>query len=230
MTPVYVVIVAGGRGTRMGAALPKQFLDLCGKPVLYHTVRAFADAVPQAQIVLVLPASQMSYAQMVLQHFEERIDIELVSGGNTRFESVKAGLARVSEDSIVMVHDGVRPLVSTELIHRCIEKTKEKGSAIPVIPATDSLRLFENNGEMSRPIDRSKVRIVQTPQTFRASLLLPAFNVDDHENFTDEATVLEQAGKQIYFVAGDKQKHKDHDAWRPHHSRRIDAAFVKWRC
>ena len=112
--PVYAVIVAGGQGTRMGTAVPKQFLELDGKPVLYHTINAFVKALAQVRIVLVLPAHQISYAQMVLQSFPERIDLTIVSGGETRFHSVQNGLKDIPEDAVVMVHDGVRPLVSAE--------------------------------------------------------------------------------------------------------------------
>lgn len=208
MTPVYVVIVAGGSGARMGTAIPKQFLDLCGKPVLYHTIKAFADAVPGAHLILVLPAAQMSYAQIVLRHFEARIDIELVSGGDTRYASVQAGLASIPAGAIVLVHDGVRPLISAALIQASIQKAGENGSAIPVISAVDSMRMVVDDGAMSLPINRSNVRIVQTPQAFKAEVILPAFKAAYNEKFTDEATVVEYSGQRVFFIDGERHNIK----------------------
>jgi 2-C-methyl-D-erythritol 4-phosphate cytidylyltransferase len=203
---VYAVIVAGGQGTRMGTAVPKQFLDLNGKPILHHTIRAFAHAIPGIQIVLVLPSHQISYAQMVLQSFPERIDLTIVPGGETRFHSVKNGLKDIPEDAVVMVHDGVRPLVSAELIQRCYQQALEKGSAIPAIAVTDSMRLVTKEG--SEPVERSQLRIIQTPQTFRASILLSAMQQAYDEGFTDEATVVEAYGKEVFLIEGEKSNIK----------------------
>lgn len=201
---VHVLIVAGGQGTRMGMALPKQFLPLCGQPVLYHTLKAFVDALPQAQLTLVLPVEHMSYAQMVLQAFgDERIDLRLVAGGNTRYQSVKNGLATIPANAIVLVHDGVRPLVSRELIQRCVALAQETGCAIPAITAVDSMRLVDALGN-SKPIVREQVRVIQTPQTFKAGLLQEAFEQEYQEAFTDEATVLQLAGGAIHFVEGER--------------------------
>lgn len=205
-TPVYAVIVAGGQGTRMGTAVPKQFLELHGKPILYHTIQAFLKAIRDIHIVLVLPSHQISWAQIVLQAFTERIDITLVSGGESRFHSVRNGLKDIPQDAIVMVHDGVRPLLSTDLIQRCYQQAQEKGSAIPAIPATDSLRMVHPEG--SSPLDRNKVRMVQTPQTFKASLLLPAMQQPYQAQFTDEATVVETFGGNVFLVEGEKNNIK----------------------
>ncbi len=202
----YAVIVAGGKGVRMGSALPKQFLPLNGHPILYHTIKAFADAYADMQLVLVLPKDQLSYAQMVLQSFPERIDITIVAGGETRYHSVQNGLKVVDENSIVFVHDGVRPLVSTALIQRCYEQAVDKGSAIPVIPVADSMRILED--EDSRPIDREQMRIIQTPQTFKAEVILPAFQQEYQVAFTDEATVVEAYGDNVYLVDGEKRNIK----------------------
>lgn len=205
-TPVYAVIVAGGQGTRMGTAVPKQFLELNGKPVLYHTIQAFRRAFEDIHIVLVLPPHQISYAQMVLQAFPERIDVTLVSGGETRFHSVQNGLEGIPDDAIVMVHDGVRPLVSTALIKRCCGQAMEKGSAVPAIAATDSMRILE--GDRSTPLERNNIRLIQTPQTFKASILLPAMRQAYQECFTDEATVVEQFGEAIFLIEGEKHNIK----------------------
>ncbi len=202
----YAVIVAGGKGYRMGNAIPKQFLPLAGQPGLYHTIKAFKDAFEDIKLVLVLPQDQLSYAQMVLQAFPERIDMAIVTGGETRFHSVQNGLKAVSGNSVIFVHDGVRPLVSTELIQRCYAQAVEKGSAIPAIAVADSMRIIE--GDNSRPVDRQHMRSIQTPQTFRADILLPAFEQVYKEEFTDEATVVEAYGEDVYLAEGEKNNIK----------------------
>lgn len=202
----YAVIVAGGKGLRMGNAVPKQFLPLAGKPILYYTIKAFADAYDDMKIVLVLPQDQLSYAQMVLQAFPDRIDLEIVTGGETRFHSVQNGLKAVSNDAVVFVHDGVRPMVSPELVRACYEQAVEKGSAIPAVAVSDSMRMVD--GETSRAVNREQMRSIQTPQTFRADILLPAFKQEYNEGFTDEATVVEAFGKPVYLIAGEKSNIK----------------------
>lgn len=202
----YAVIVAGGKGVRMGMAVPKQFLPLNGKPILYYTIKAFVDAYSDMNIVLVLPEAQMSYAQMVLQEFEGGLDVTIVAGGATRFHSVQNGLKTIEEGAVVFVHDGVRPLLSTELIQRCYEQAIQKGSAIPAINITDSIRMLD--GENSKPIDRNSLRSIQTPQTFRTEVILSAFEQEYSETFTDEATVVEAYGKEVYLVEGEKNNMK----------------------
>ena len=198
----FAVIVAGGKGQRMGNAIPKQFLPLAGKPVLYHTIKAFKDAFDDIKLVLVLPQDQLSYAQMVLQAFPERIDIAIVTGGETRFHSVQNGLKAVSGNSVIFVHDGVRPLVSADLVQRCFVQAVEKGSAIPAIAVADSMRIIE--GDNSSPVDRQNMRSIQTPQTFRSDILLPAFLQGYREQFTDEATVVEAYGEEVYLIEGER--------------------------
>ena len=202
----YAVIVAGGKGVRMGSAVPKQFLPLNGQPILYHTLKAFIEAYSDMHLVLVLPQYQLSYAQMVLQSFPDRIDINIVAGGETRYHSVQNGLKVVEKDSIVFVHDGVRPLVTPALIQRCYEQALEKGSAIPAIPVADSMRIIED--EDSQPIDREQMRIIQTPQTFRSEIILPAFEQEHQPSFTDEATVVEAYGDVVYLVHGERSNIK----------------------
>lgn len=202
----YAVIVAGGKGLRMGTAVPKQFLELNGHPVLYHTIKAFLTAYADMHLVLVLPQDQLSYAQMVLQSFPERIDMTIVSGGETRYHSVQNGLKAVEGEAVIFVHDGVRPLVTPALIQRCYEQAVEKGSAIPAIPVADSVRVVD--GEDSDPIDREAMRIIQTPQTFRSDVLLPAFEQVWQPSFTDEATVVEAHGTDVYLVAGERSNIK----------------------
>lgn len=202
----YAVIVAGGKGVRMGSAVPKQFLPLNGHPILYHTIKAFANAYTDMHLVLVLPADQVSYAQIVLQSFPNRIDITIVTGGETRFHSVQNGLRVVEENSIVFVQDGVRPLVTSALIHRCFEQAVEKGSAIPAIPVADSMRIIEDDD--SRPVDREQMRVIQTPQTFRSDILIPAYGQEYQTSFTDEATVVEAFGGTVFLVDGERSNIK----------------------
>lgn len=200
----YAVIVAGGQGTRMGTAIPKQFLPLGGKPVLYHTIKAFIDAVPGVTIVLVLPEEQISYNNMVLQHFEEIPEMVIVAGGASRYESVQNGLDIVAEeDAVVFVHDGVRPFVSEALIRRCMDQAREQGSAIPCIAVADSMRFCNPDGGHVA-IDRDSLRIIQTPQTFLAGPLLQAFAQEYRDSFTDEASVMEASGQEVFLVGGDK--------------------------
>lgn len=202
----YAVIVAGGKGQRMGNAVPKQFLPLAGKPVLYYALKAFIDAYEDIRLVLVLPQEQLSYAQMVLQAFPERIDMAIVQGGDTRFHSVQNGLKAVSGNSVIFVHDGVRPLLSAGLVRRCYVQAVEKGSAIPAIAVADSMRIVDGNN--SQPVDRQHMRSIQTPQTFRSDILLPAFEQSYRDEFTDEATVVEAYGEEVYLVEGEKSNIK----------------------
>jgi 2-C-methyl-D-erythritol 4-phosphate cytidylyltransferase len=190
----------------MGTAVPKQFLDLAGKPVLAHTISAFLEAIPGIQIVLVLPEHQISYAQMILQSFPERVELAIVGGGDTRFQSVKNGLAGIPSGAVVLVHDGVRPMVSAALIASCCRQAIEKGSAIPVIPVPDSIRRLRDDG--SEPEDRSVFRLVQTPQAFKASILLPSFQRPYQQSFTDEAAVVEAAGHQVHLIEGERSNIK----------------------
>jgi 2-C-methyl-D-erythritol 4-phosphate cytidylyltransferase len=202
----FAVIVAGGKGLRMGSAIPKQFLPLADKPVLYHTINAFISAFPDIQIVLVLPQDQISMAQIVLQAFPDRIDLTIVAGGETRFHSVQNGLEVVNEDAIVFVHDGVRPLVSPVLIRACYKQAVEKGSAIPAVAVTDSMRLAD--GENNKPVNRDHLRIIQTPQTFQSDILLNAFTQGHDPAFTDEATVVEAFGTKVFLINGERSNIK----------------------
>lgn len=202
----YAVIVAGGKGVRMNSALPKQFLPLCDKPILYHTIKAFIDAYADVKIILVLPEDNISYTQMVLQAFTDRIDLTIITGGATRFHSVQNGLQAIDGHGVVFVHDGVRPLLSTSLIHACYDQAVEKGSAIPAIAVSDSMRIVD--GEDSRPVDRNKIRSIQTPQTFRTDIILSAFEQEYSDEFTDEATVAEAAGYKVALIEGEKSNIK----------------------
>jgi 2-C-methyl-D-erythritol 4-phosphate cytidylyltransferase len=194
------VIVAGGSGVRMGSAVPKQFLHLKGKPIIWHTVQQFIYAYLDIQIVLVLPAS---YLQEAATYFEtdQLSNIQFVEGGSTRFDSVKNGLQKVTEPSVIFVHDGVRCLVSANLIKKCYEEAMVFGSAIPAVTATDSIRLV--TGEAHQVIDRNRIKIIQTPQTFLSTVLIPAFDRPYQDSFTDEATVVEAAGHSVRLIEGE---------------------------
>ncbi len=197
----YAVIVAGGNGQRMGSALPKQFLLLKGKPVLWHTVNTFLHAYDDLQIILVLPGEHMEAGKLVLEELKATGRAVIVQGGETRFHSVQNGLKQVTEPAVVFVHDGVRCLVTTQLIHQCCETALEHGTAVPAIAATDSVRIVA--GDANKVADRNLVRLIQTPQTFLSNILLPAFNTVYREQFTDEASVVEATGKRIHLVEGE---------------------------
>jgi len=197
----YAVIVAGGSGLRMGADKPKQFLDLMGKPILWHTLEQFLRAYNDLQIILVLPREFIGEGINILPLVKDRERIQIIEGGHTRFDSVKNGLSIIRNPGIVFVHDGVRCLVTIDLIQRCFTQAMEKGSAIPAVAATDSIRIVE--GDENHVADRSKVRIIQTPQTFKTQLILPAFNRNYDPAFTDEAAVLETAGTKVHLIEGE---------------------------
>ena len=202
----YAIIVAGGAGTRMGANLPKQFMLLKGKPVLYYTIRAFVEAYDDLQVILVLPVDYIEIGQQIINAYFDKNRISSTAGGDTRFQSVKNGLDLVEEESIIFVHDGVRCLLTKELIHRCHHKALETGTAIPAIASKDSIRLLSKEG--SEDFDRNKVMLVQTPQTFQSKILLAAFQTDYKDEFTDEATVVEAYGVKISLVEGEENNIK----------------------
>lgn len=197
----YAVIVAGGMGARMGADKPKQFLLLKDKPILWHTLEQFLKAYTDLQIILVLPEAFLGIGIEILPSLKDRERVQIITGGTTRFDSVKNGLSVIHRNGIVFVHDAVRCLVSVDLIHRCYEQALEKGSAIPAVAATDSIRIVE--GYANVVVDRTRVRIIQTPQTFQTELLLPAFQRSYDPSFTDEATVVESTGIPVFLIEGE---------------------------
>ena len=196
----YAIIVAGGTGSRMGGDVPKQFLPLKGKPVLWHTLKAFTDAYDDVQIILVLPENFLEKGQQLIKEFPLH-RIRITTGGETRFHSVKNGLRLVDTHSLVFVHDGVRCLVSPQLIRRCAESALEKDNAIPAIAATDTIRI--ETAEGNKPIDRNRVRFIQTPQTFFSNVIKEAYEQPFNESFTDEASVVEKLGIKINLVEGE---------------------------
>ncbi|AXY75184.1 2-C-methyl-D-erythritol 4-phosphate cytidylyltransferase [Paraflavitalea soli] len=197
----YAVIVAGGSGMRMGTVVPKQFLPLQGKPVLWYTLTAFLDSFPDLDIILVLPEAHIQTGQEILRSTYAPDRIWMAVGGETRFHSVRNGLSHIHQHSIVFVHDGVRCLLTPQLIRRCFSMAQERGNAIPAITAVDSIRIehFDHN----EFIDRSKVRIIQTPQTFYSDIIKAAFEQEYEESFTDEASVVERLGVKIHLIEGE---------------------------
>ncbi|MEN9548127.1 MAG: hypothetical protein RIR12_718 [Bacteroidota bacterium] len=198
----YAILVAGGSGTRMGASLPKQFLLLKGKPILYYTIKAFLEAYNDLQVILVLPIDYTDMGQEIIDAWFDKTRIKITAGGDSRFQSVKNGLSLVEEESIVFVHDGVRCLVSKNLIQACYTEALQSGSAIPAITPKDSIRILR--AEENEALDRNSIRLIQTPQTFHSKILLPAFQIDYKDKFTDEATVVEAFGLKVTLVQGEE--------------------------
>jgi 2-C-methyl-D-erythritol 4-phosphate cytidylyltransferase len=197
----YAIIVAGGSGTRMGTDLPKQFLVLGKQPVLWHTITAFLEAFENIQIILVLPEEHMERGNDIIQSVSSPDRIIMVKGGGSRFHSVQSGLEQVPAGCLVAVHDGVRCLVTVSLIQKCYEEANIHGNAIPATTAVDTIRIA--TGENNEMIERSKVRIIQTPQVFKSSLLKEAYRKDFSHHFTDDASVVESIGEKIHLVEGD---------------------------
>ena len=204
----YAIIVAGGTGRRMGSALPKQFLLLHDKPVLYYTLKAFLEAYDDLQIVLVLPEDYSDIGKEVIDAYFDYSRIQVTFGGETRFHSVQNGLQLVQSESIIFVHDAVRCLVSVDLIRECYEHASIMGTAVPVIRSKDSVRFLNEEGNDNEVVDRNKIVLVQTPQTFHSKILLPAFKIDYKEQFTDEATVVESFGLKISLIEGEENNIK----------------------
>lgn len=200
------VIVAGGSGSRMNTNIPKQFLLLNGKPVLYYTIHTFLQAYNDLSIILVLPEEHVAAGQEIIDAFFDYSRIQITIGGRTRFHSVKNGLQLVQEECILFVHDAVRCLVSTSLIKRCYEAALANGSAIPVIDSKDSVRMIK--GEANISLDRDTIKQVQTPQTFHSKILIPAYQIDYKDKFTDEAAVVEAFGLKVKLVKGDENNFK----------------------
>jgi 2-C-methyl-D-erythritol 4-phosphate cytidylyltransferase len=200
------IIVAGGSGKRMGTAVPKQFLLLKGKPLLCWTIDAFHAYDKEMPIIVVLPEAQIPIWKSLCIGHGFLTPHEVVAGGAERHHSVKNGLATVQHDGLVAVHDGVRPLVSKELIARCFDAAEQHGAAIPVTPITSSVR--ERDGATNRAVDRTRLVAVQTPQCFRMDLLRKAFEQPYDPSFTDEATMVERIGATITLVEGDERNIK----------------------
>lgn len=196
-----VIIVAGGKGLRMGSDLPKQFIPVAGKPVLMRTIEAFHSYDSNIDIILVLPYSHHVYWKELCANYHFGIPHTIAMGGETRFHSVKNGLGLIN-GGIVAIQDGVRPFASKEMIARCFDAAKRYHAVIPVIDSTDSLREMIG-GTKSRIIDRSGIRLVQTPQVFHTDILKKAYETEFKDTFTDDASVVEAMGIDVHLVKGE---------------------------
>jgi len=206
ITKLWVIIVAGGSGSRMQTGEPKQFLELCGKPVLMHSINAFADACEGIRTIVVLPALQIEYWKELCSRYNFMVPHEIIEGGTTRFQSVKNGLSLLSGKGLVAIHDGVRPLVSRKTITGCFCEAAKYGCAVPVLPVSDSVR--EVSGTSSRMLDRTTLRLIQTPQVFDIALLKKAYECPYLPEFTDDASVFEKAGHIIFLTEGNLENIK----------------------
>ena len=202
----FVVIVAGGSGSRMRTNIPKQFLELNGKPILIHTIERLYSISPNSNFILVLPKNQFQYWQDICAKFKFDLDYKLVEGGDSRFQSVKNGLSEIDRKSIVAIHDGVRPFVDKNVLENCIKKAKDFGAAIPTLPITDSIRELKENGSQIR--NRNQFVRVQTPQCFQSDIIIESYHQDFDPSFTDDASVVEKNGHKISLVKGNKENIK----------------------
>ncbi|MFW6043961.1 MAG: 2-C-methyl-D-erythritol 4-phosphate cytidylyltransferase, partial [Marinilabiliaceae bacterium] len=202
----YVIFVAGGRGRRMGNDVPKQFLEIGSRPVLMLTIDRFVRYSASLQIILVLPEDQIPVWQQLCQTHNFQVKHIVVSGGETRYGSVKNGLNQVGDEGLVAIHDGVRPFVSPETIDRCFEVAQKHGAAVPVMEFVETIRKV--GGQSSEVVPRDDYRLVQTPQVFRVSLIKDAYDRYDASSFTDDASVAEAAGYEITLVEGNRENIK----------------------
>ncbi|MBP1638365.1 MAG: 2-C-methyl-D-erythritol 4-phosphate cytidylyltransferase [Bacteroidetes bacterium] len=200
------IIVAGGKGERMNASIPKQFLTLAGKPILMHTIEVFHRYSANIRLILVLPSAQMLFWNELCNTYSFHIPHTVVPGGSTRFYSVKNALDTLSGDALIAIHDGVRPLVDIDTINRCFEEAEKSGTAIPVTDLVDSIR--EVNDTESKAVDRNNFRLVQTPQVFKSDILLQSYRQPYSDLFTDDASVVESSGYKVHLVEGNPENIK----------------------
>jgi 2-C-methyl-D-erythritol 4-phosphate cytidylyltransferase len=203
----YSIIVAGGNGSRMQSNIPKQFLLLNGLPIIMYSIQAFYKADAATEIILVLPQNELERWNTIAAEFKPKANIEIVIGGNTRFESVKNGLSKINTDGLIAVHDAVRPLISAEKINQLFIEAEQNGNAIPVLACVDTVRLETTNADYEL-LDRNKLWLMQTPQCFIASVLLNAYKNATTTDFTDDAAVAQANGGKLKFVMGDKNNFK----------------------
>jgi 2-C-methyl-D-erythritol 4-phosphate cytidylyltransferase len=201
-----VIIVAGGSGSRMHTDIPKQFLNVNGKPILFYTLKCFDNYLKGIPIILVLPEPYIDYWKSITKKNDFTIAHQVTFGGQTRFHSVKSGLEHIKEAGIVAIHDGVRPLVSKETLHRTFQKAEKDGNAIPAIPVNESIRKVEFG--FSIPVNRNNYFLIQTPQCFHSELIKKAYEQVYKEEFTDDASVVEALGVKINLVEGNQENIK----------------------
>ncbi len=196
----FAVIVAGGSGSRMNSEIPKQYLPVNGLPVLMHTISAFHFYSQSLEIIVVLPPKDLDLWKELCEKYRFNLPVQIAPGGETRFQSVKNGLKRISSDGVVAIHDGVRPLVNKEIIAASYEIAALHGSAIAAVRLKESIRVTDK--DQTKTADRSKYRIIQTPQTFQVSLIKEAYKIPEDPQFTDDASVLEKTGHKISLFEG----------------------------
>lgn len=204
----YVIIVAGGVGSRMKSDRPKQFLDLCGEPIIIRTIRCFLNYNPSIRIIISVHKNYKTHLEGLIEKYQlKEAAIRITFGGETRFASVKNGLQLIEEnEGVVGIHDSARPFVSQQTIANCYETAQQKGNAIPCVAINDSLRKISNN--INNSVNRNEYKIVQTPQCFLVSKIKKAFMQDYNPSFTDDATVLESTGEKIVLVEGNEENFK----------------------
>ncbi len=204
--PKSVIIVAGGSGSRMATEIPKQFLLVAGRPVIMHTIQKFYNCFSEIKIVLVLPFHHIELWNRLISEHRFFIQHQVVAGGNERFFSVKNGLKMINDEGLVAIHDGVRPLVSDEVIIKSFQVAQAYGGAVPVISPAESLRKLDKDN--SYPVDRNLYSLVQTPQTFNTALLKKAYEQPWDKTFTDDATVFEADKNKIHLFEGNRENIK----------------------
>ncbi len=202
----FALIVAAGSGSRMNAAVPKQFIEINGRPVLMHTFDVFLQYDPQIEFILVLPKDLVELWKSLCKKHNFNLLHKIALGGETRFDSVKNGLDLISDEGVVFIHDGVRPLVSINTLKNCFETALEKGNSLPVVTVSESIRMVE--GSKNCAVDRSKYFLVQTPQTFKTYLIKKAYQQATSNVYTDDATVMENSGQTIHLVEGNRENIK----------------------
>jgi 2-C-methyl-D-erythritol 4-phosphate cytidylyltransferase len=202
----FVIILAGGFGTRMHAYIPKQFLNINGNPILFYTIKCFDNYLKGIPIIIVLPEPFIEYWKSITKKYDFQIPHQVTLGGNARFHSVKSGLELIDEPGLVAIHDGVRPLVSKETLNRVFNKAEQDGNAVPAIAVTETLRLIKQ--DQSESINRENYRMIQTPQCFHSELLKRAYEQDYKDTFTDDASVVETLGIKINLVEGNRENIK----------------------
>lgn len=196
----FAVIVAGGSGSRMKSEIPKQYLPIDGLPVLMHTINAFYNYNKSIKIIVVLPPDDLNLWEELCLSYKFNLPLQVAAGGQTRFQSVRNGLNKISIDGIVAIHDGVRPMVNKEIIAASFEIAALHGSAIAAVRLKESIRVTDK--DQTKTADRSKFRIIQTPQTFQVNLIKQAYQIAESSQFTDDASVLEKSGHKISLFEG----------------------------
>ncbi|MDR1652874.1 MAG: 2-C-methyl-D-erythritol 4-phosphate cytidylyltransferase [Prevotellaceae bacterium] len=200
-----VIVVAGGRGTRIKSEFPKQFIDIQGFPILMHTISVFYKYDKSIKIIVVLPSNQFEFWEMLCAKYRFTVAHQLVAGGSARFFSVQNGL-RYADTELIAIHDGVRPFVSVSTVEQCFAAASQYGAAVPVVEVTESIRVVEL--DESRAVERNNYRLVQTPQIFRSEIIQNAYKQNFKEAFTDDASVVESAGHKIFLTQGNPENIK----------------------